>query len=382
MSLWGTSNTDRSKPKFLKAGRNYSPDNCFAGPRGWMYKHIDGSEELLVCIRGLSTALGGAQITEVYFDKSSYSATDVAAITVVFTEKVTKVSGTPTLEVTTVSGRAGSPLTFTYASGSGTNEFIFTLDLATVTSAAGEVLALAAQTIGVATFSDTAGGADIVDIAFASGDRKAAGGLGETYANPTIDGGSIIAVAFGAGAYAATATATVKVKYNQSVTVAATAKTITGFTAGGGDVVFDSVAHGFQVGEIVTVAGVDPVAANGTFTITAKANDTFTVTLADPTAYVSGGTAIGLSTVTLTQTTVGTKKAPYVSGSGTTILTFSLDLTGWGVTSKDLQILAQTLALPSGVTIKAGIVNADLIFASGDRTDSAFTGAYADITLS
>lgn len=310
MSTWGSSSTNRKKPSYLVPGGKFSPDKCFATAAGWVYRHNDGSEELLVTIGGLSTALGGAQITEVYFDKTTYAQGDTAVITVVFTEKVTKVSGTPTLSVTTVSGLAGSPLTFTYASGTGTDKFTFSLDLSTITGVAGETLALVAQTIGSATFSDTAGGSDTVDTAFASGDRYSAAGATTTYANPTVSGATILKACFGAGAYAHTANnVTVKIKWNQTVTVT------------------------------------------------------------------------GVPTVSVIQTSVGAVAAAYTSGSGTDTLTFTVDISAVGVASNSLQLTAQTLVV-TGATIKAGLITADLAFASGDRQGANFSGSYADIVLS
>lgn len=233
MSLWGTSTADRSKPKFLKAGGRFSPDRCFATSRGWEYKHKNGKTELLIAITGLATALGGSQITEVFFDKATYNAGDVAVLSIVFSEAVTKTSGTPTLSVTTVSGLAGSPITFTYAAGSTTNTWTFT---ATLSNAAipGEVLAVAGQTLGGgAVLADTAGGADVVDVAFVNGDRVgAAGSL--TYANPVVTGATILKVAFTAATLSAAAnTVSIKIKYNTPVTVTGTPQAIVAQTVSG-----------------------------------------------------------------------------------------------------------------------------------------------------
>jgi hypothetical protein len=309
MSLWGTSTADRSKPKFLKSAGRFSPDNCYATAEGWTYRHKDGSEELLVAITGLSTSLGGAQISEVYFDKSVYAAGDTASVTVVFTEDVTNTSGTPTLTVTTVSGLAGSPITFTYASGSGTNKLVFTATLSNA-AIAGEVLALAGQTVSGSTWADSAGGSDTVDTAFLTGDIVSP--TGGTYANPIVSGATIIAAGFGAASYTHTDTVVVHVKYNTSVTVT------------------------------------------------------------------------GVPTLSINQTTVGAGSATYTSGSGTNTLAFSLDLSAgsFGVSGKSIQILAQTLGVTSASITDALGVAADLTIASGDRKDSALTGAYADIVLS
>lgn len=311
MSLWGTSAADRSKPKFLKVNGRFSPDNVYATTRGWVYKHRNGKTELLVCIRGLSDALGGAQITEVFFDKTVYAQTDTASITVVFTEPVAVTSGSATLSVTTVSGLGGSPLTFTYASGTGTDKLVFTLALTGLADIAGETLALVGQTVGSAVWTDATGTTGTVATAFATGVQVAAADHGSiAFVNPTVSGGTIVAVGFGAAAYAAAAVVTVKVKYNQNVVVT------------------------------------------------------------------------GVPTVSINQVTVGAVNALYASGSGTNTLSFTFNFSGVGVSTKTIQILAQTLGTPGGATLLVGATPAEVTFVSGDRKDSALTGAYADIVLS
>jgi len=68
-------------------------------------------------------------------------------------------------------------------------------------------------------------------------------------------------------------------------------KTITGATWASGAASFTSAGHGLAVGNAIVVSGVSPAGYNGTYTVTAKTTNTFTVTLSPtPGAYVSGGT--------------------------------------------------------------------------------------------
>lgn len=219
MSLWGTNSTNRAKPKWLVSGGQFSPDRCYATNEGWVYKHLNGNVEVLVAIGGLADALGGAQITQVYFSAVNYTVGDVASVTVVFTEPVTLTSGTPTLSVTTVSGTA-SPVTFTYASGTGTDKFVFNTTLSTATLA-GEVLAIAGQTIGGApVLADAVGSSGTVDTAFVNGDRSGVPDTNSAYANIQMRGATITKAAFTAASFSAAAlTLSTKIKFNTPVTV-------------------------------------------------------------------------------------------------------------------------------------------------------------------
>lgn len=67
----------------------------------------------------------------------------------------------------------------------------------------------------------------------------------------------------------------------------------TKFSRSGATITAYCVAHGRSVGDTITVYGVNPAGYNGTFQIASVATDTFTYTaLADPGAYVSGGTIL------------------------------------------------------------------------------------------
>ena len=260
MTSWGSTSTNRTKPKFLVPGGTYSPDNCFATERGWEYRHTDGSVELLVTIPGLATALGESQITQVFFDKATYAPGDVAELTVSFTEAVTISSGTPTLSVTTVSG-ADSPITFTYASGSGTNELVFTATLTDGTFN-GEVISVAGQSFG-----GGASFADAPDTTFVNGDRGPVPNA-SVYADPVVSGALIRKVAFTDPAFTESEDeVSVKILYNAAVVVTGVptlivAQTTVGditllYTSGTGTdtLIFTKTAAGLVETETLSISG-------------------------------------------------------------------------------------------------------------------------------
>jgi len=101
MALWGKSTSDESRPKWLR--ENDKPANdlnrCFADQRGWVLRHANGFEEVLVTISGLSGAgsttagLGAATIAGVYFKAASYAKLATGTVIVNYNEKVTVSSG-------------------------------------------------------------------------------------------------------------------------------------------------------------------------------------------------------------------------------------------------------------------------------------------------
>lgn len=160
MSLWGAYETDESKPKFLTAAEK---KNTFATDRGWVYKHPNGDEEVLVAIGELAgtsgtTRLGEATITALTWVTDALEAADTdVTVTVVYNEKVT-VTGNPTLVVSNddTSGDANGDYTLAYSAGTGTNQLTFTAT--GLTLSATDVLSIAAQDITLAggTLKDTA----------------------------------------------------------------------------------------------------------------------------------------------------------------------------------------------------------------------------------
>jgi hypothetical protein len=178
MALWGkTANTDETKPNWLTPEQK---TNCFADRRGWVLRHPNGLEEVLVAMHNAPAALGNATLTEIYFAKGTYSANETnATIIVSFNEKV-NVSASPTLPFTV----NGAARTATYVTGHGTNKLTFRLS-AGLGGAAGNLLAIAATGSITGTITDAVGGA-AVDLTWAAGDRVGAAGRRKTYADITL----------------------------------------------------------------------------------------------------------------------------------------------------------------------------------------------------
>ena len=183
MPLWGKTESDESKPKYLdRVNKNGLLEDCFATEQGWVLRHYKGTDkatarywdELLVAIGGLaggtsaSTLLGEADITAVFFEQEALDQGDTGTVVVIYNEKVTVTAGA-TLAVT---GSTTGAVTATYARGTTTNRVEFDF---TVPSQA-ETLSIGAQTIS-GTIVDTTGGATS-DKAFVAGDVIGAGGSG------------------------------------------------------------------------------------------------------------------------------------------------------------------------------------------------------------
>ena len=170
MSLWGNSDADESKPKNLTTAEK---KEVYATASGWVREagsalsgnnNTSATPELLVAISALSTNLGAADVTEVEWitTAADKSAGFTLSIRVRYNEAVT-VTGSPTLAVTNGNQGSGSgrgPHTLVYASGTGTNELVFSLAIAAANAAtnANDVLVVGAQNIlkpGGATMKDT-----------------------------------------------------------------------------------------------------------------------------------------------------------------------------------------------------------------------------------
>ena len=166
MSLWGATDADEAKPKNLTTAEK---KQVFANASGWVLEagsalsgndNTSSTPEVLVAIGGLTTSLGAADVTEVEWITTAFSKGAAAAgsrtlsVRVRYNEAVT-VTGNPTLAVTNGNQGSGSgrgPHTLAYASGSGTNELVFTLVIAQSNAAtnANDVLTIGAQNIALA----------------------------------------------------------------------------------------------------------------------------------------------------------------------------------------------------------------------------------------
>jgi len=136
MSLWGLDIT----PKNLTDAEK---KEVFVNEKGWVRKagsilsgngNASADPEVLVAVGGLPTAMGTANITSFSFVNETYdkSAGFTMSVTANFNEAV-DVTGTPRLSVTNGNQGTGSgrgPHVLSYASGTGSNELLFTLVIA------------------------------------------------------------------------------------------------------------------------------------------------------------------------------------------------------------------------------------------------------------
>jgi len=192
MSLWGNSDADESKPKNLTTAEK---KEVYATASGWVREagsalsgnsNTSADPEVLVAISALSTNLGAADVTEVEWitTAADKSAGFTLSIRVRYNEAV-DVTGNPTLAVTNGNQGTGSgrgPHTLAYASGTGTNELVFSLAIAAANAAtnANDVLVVGAQNIlkpGGATMKDATGTASDAAVAISAGQGTACGSI-------------------------------------------------------------------------------------------------------------------------------------------------------------------------------------------------------------
>ena len=192
MPLWGATDSDESKPKNLTTAEK---KQVFANASGWVLEagsalsgndNASATPEVLVAIGGLATSIGAADVTEVEWITSTADKSEgfTLSVRVRYNEAVT-VTGSPTIAVTNGNQGSGSgrgPHTLVYASGTGTNELVFSLAIAAANAAtnADDVLSIAAQNIlkpGGATIKDTAGTNSDSAVAISGAQGTAAGTL-------------------------------------------------------------------------------------------------------------------------------------------------------------------------------------------------------------
>lgn len=174
MGLWGATDADEAAPKWLTTAEKKLVS---ATTRGWELEAASGltgndnasaDREVLVAIGGLATSIGQATIASVDWNTTTADKSDgfTLSVTVRYNEAVTVVTsgGTPTIAVTNSNAGSGSgrgPHTLSYASGSTTNELIFTLAIGAANAAtnADDVLSVAAQDVALnsGTLTDTIG---------------------------------------------------------------------------------------------------------------------------------------------------------------------------------------------------------------------------------
>ena len=192
MGLWGASDSDESKPKNLTT---VEKKEVFANASGWVREagsalsgndNTSADPEILVAIGELSTSIGAADITEVEMITTTADKSDgfTISVRVRYNEAVDVVTtgGTPTLAVTNSNAGTGSgrgPHSLSYASGTGTNELVFSLAIAADNAAtnADDVLSVGAQSIALnsGTIKDAAGTASDASLVISSDAGTAAG---------------------------------------------------------------------------------------------------------------------------------------------------------------------------------------------------------------
>ena len=194
MPLWGASDSDESKPKNLTTAQK---KQVFANASGWVLEagsalsgndNTDADPEVLVAIGDLSTSIGAADITEVEMVTTTADKSEgfTISVRVRYNEPVDVVTtgGTPTLAVTNGNEGTGTgrgPHSLSYASGTGTNELIFSLAIAAANAAtnADDVLTVGAQSIALnsGTIKDASGTASDASLVISSAQGTAAGSV-------------------------------------------------------------------------------------------------------------------------------------------------------------------------------------------------------------
>ena len=159
MSLWGASDSDESKPKWLTTAEKKT---VFATARGWVKEswnadmgndNTSADPEVLACVGALTTSLGAATITSVDMVTTAWdaSAGGTFQMRVRWNEAVDVVEAGSGLKMTltrTPDGGSAASHTMRYASGTGTNELIFSLAIAGGSPvAADDVFSIGAQSL-------------------------------------------------------------------------------------------------------------------------------------------------------------------------------------------------------------------------------------------
>ena len=154
MPLWGATDSDESKPKFLT---DEQKKLVYATKSGWVLENgaLTGNDnpnadpEILVAIGELATSIGAADITEIEFITTAFDKSDggTLQVRVRFNEEV-DVTGTPQL---TVVNDTNANHTLSYASGTGSNELVFSLTIAAGNAAtdADDVLSIGANAVSL-----------------------------------------------------------------------------------------------------------------------------------------------------------------------------------------------------------------------------------------
>ena len=164
MALWGGTDADETKPKFLTDAQK---KQVYATAQGWVAEpglsgnsNSSAQPEILVAFKNLagtdaapSSGLGLADITEIEFVTTSFDKSDGGNIDVLvrFNEEVTvdTSGGTPFVVIT--NDTPARNLQADYLSGSGSNELTFreTIAAANAATNAGDVLSIGANAMNL-----------------------------------------------------------------------------------------------------------------------------------------------------------------------------------------------------------------------------------------
>ncbi len=160
MPLWGATDADEAKPKNLTTAEK---KEVFANNNGWVREagsawsgngNTAADPEVLVAISGLAGSIGAADITEIEWITTAFDKSDggTLSLRVRFNEAVDIATsgGTPYLLITNQTSSSRN-VNAPYASGTGTNEIVFTKTIAANNAAtnASDVLKVAADAIAL-----------------------------------------------------------------------------------------------------------------------------------------------------------------------------------------------------------------------------------------
>ena len=192
MALWGATDADESKPKWMTTA---DKKEVLATTAGWVVEagsamtgndNTASTPEVLVATGGLTVSLGAATITGVEWITTAVdkSAGFTLSARVRYNEAVDIAVSNPTIAVTNSNAGSGTgrgPHTLTYASGTGSNELVFSLVIAAANAAtnADDVLSVAAQNVVLASSSTIkdAGTATTSEVAITAAQGTACGTL-------------------------------------------------------------------------------------------------------------------------------------------------------------------------------------------------------------
>jgi hypothetical protein len=148
MALWGISDADESKPKWLT---DADKKKVYADASGWRFENpkSGATDEVLCAVSGLAVSIGSADITDIEFISTAFDKSEggTLSVRVRFNEAVA-VTGTPQL---TVVNDQRTNHTLSYASGTGSNELVFSLVIGAANAAtnAGDVLSIGANAMAL-----------------------------------------------------------------------------------------------------------------------------------------------------------------------------------------------------------------------------------------